>query len=147
MSPIDPGSELPTPCLLVDAARLRANVEAMAAHARRLQVGLRPHAKTHKSPAIARMQRDAGAQGLTVATVAEAEVFADAGFTDLFIAYPLWVDPARGRRLEALREKARLIVGIDSAESARALAAQAPGTSVLVEVDCGQHRSGVLPRA
>ncbi|HET7387028.1 MAG TPA: alanine racemase [Nocardioidaceae bacterium] len=145
MSQSDVGSDLPTPCLIIDVSRLRANVEAMAAHARRIGTALRPHAKTHKSPAIAALQRGAGAQGLTVATVSEAEVFASAGFTDLFIAYPVWVDRDRGRRLAALRERARVIMGIDSAESARALAAQLPGTSVLVEVDSGHHRSGVLP--
>ena len=135
----------PTPHLLVDADVLDANIAAMAAHADRLGVVLRPHAKTHKTPEIARLQLAAGATGLTVATVAEAEVFADAGFDDLFLAYPLWVDPAKGERLRALASAARLRLGVDSVEGARALAAQAPGTAVLVEVDSGQHRSGVAP--
>ncbi len=136
---------LATPCLLVDGDRLDANIEAMAATADRLGVALRPHAKTHKCPEIARRQVAAGAAGLTVATVSEAEVFAAAGFDDLFIAYPLWVDPGKGGRLRRLRELASLTLGVDSAEGARTLAAQLPGARVLVEVDSGHHRSGVPP--
>lgn len=138
--------DLPTPCLLVDLDRLEVNVAAMAARARDLGVALRPHAKTHKSVEVARLQLDAGAAGLTVATVGEAEVFARAGVDDLFVAYPLWVDPAKGARLRALRDAGvALTLGTDSAEGARALAAQLPGATVLVEVDSGHHRSGVAP--
>jgi D-serine deaminase-like pyridoxal phosphate-dependent protein len=135
----------PTPYLLVDADVLRGNVDAMAAHARDLGLALRPHAKTHKSVEVARLQLAAGAVGLTVATVSEAEVLVDAGCLDLFVAYPLWVDGARGARLRALAERATVAVGVDSVEGARALAAQGPGTAVLVEVDSGQHRTGVRP--
>ena len=103
----------PTPHLVVDADVLDANVAAMAAFARDHGLVLRPHAKTHKSPDVARLQLDAGAVGLTVATVSEAEVFADAGCTDLFLAYPLWVDAARGARVRALTERVRLTVGVD----------------------------------
>ncbi len=137
----------PTPYLLVDADVLAANVSAMAGFARDRGLALRPHAKTHKSPHVARLQLEAGAAGLTVATVAEAEIFADAGCTDLFVAYPLWADAAKGARLRALSDRVALSVGVDSVEGARALAAQAPGVPVLVEVDCGHHRSGVTPAA
>ncbi len=138
-------NHLSTPCLLVDETRLQANIDAMAETAQRLGVALRPHAKTHKCPQIARRQLAAGAVGLTVATVAEAEVFARHGADDLFIAYPLWVDPTKGDRLRQLREAARLTIGIDSPEGARTLAAQLPHARVLVEVDSGHHRSGVAP--
>ena len=143
------GADLSTPALLVDRDLLDRNIADMAELAGRTGVSLRPHVKTHKSPAIARLQMDAGASGLTVATVSEAEVFAAAGFTDLFIAYPLWVDPAKGRRLRALAEAASLTVGVDSPEAAHALGAQL-GTAtrrvrLLVEVDSGHHRSGVAP--
>ncbi len=140
---------LATPCLLVDLDRLEANVRAMASLAGRRGLALRPHAKTHKCVEIARLQRDAGAAGLTVATVGEAEVFAEAGFDDLFIGYPIWASPAIGERLRRLTETARLRIGIDSPEGARALAAQLgpvrDRVGVLVEVDSGQHRSGVAP--
>lgn len=132
----------PTPFLLADHGVLASNVTAMAGLARSLGLALRPHAKTHKCAEVARLQLDAGASGLTVATVSEAEAFAEAGVTDLFVAYPLWVDAARGSRLRALAERATVTVGVDSVDGARALAAQVPGASVLVEVDCGQHRSG-----
>ena len=143
--------ELATPSLVVDLDVLEQNVEEMALRCRELGIALRPHAKTHKSPDLARLQLDAGAAGLTVATVSEAQVFAAAGFTDLFIAYPLWVDPEKGRRLRALADTATVAVGVDSAEGARALAAQLghhrDRVSVLVEVDSGHHRSGVDPEA
>src|SRR5690349_18291051 len=112
-----------TPYLLVDAHVLQRNITEMAAVAAHRGIALRPHAKTHKTIQIARLQRDAGAVGLTVATVAEAEVFAAQGFTDLFLAYPLWVDAAKAARLRALLDTCDLTVGIDSPDGARALAA------------------------
>jgi D-serine deaminase-like pyridoxal phosphate-dependent protein len=137
----------PTPFLLVDADVLEANVTAMSVFARERDLALRPHAKTHKSPSVAALQSAAGATGLTVATVGEAEIFVDAGVEDVFLAYPIWVDAAKGARLRALSARARLTLGIDSVEGARALAAQLRGARVLVEVDCGQHRSGIDPTA
>ena len=140
---------LPTPCLVVDAEVLDLNLAGMARFGADRELALRPHAKTHKSPDLARRQVSAGAVGLTVATVAEAEIFADAGFEDLFIAYPLWVDAAKGRRLRRLLESSRLTIGVDSVEGAQALAAQlgddARRVAVLLEVDSGHHRSGVAP--
>jgi len=137
--------ELVTPCLVVDLDALEANITAMAGLAARLGVDLRPHAKTHKCLPIAARQLAGGAVGLTVATVAEAEVFAEV-CTDLFIAYPLWVDAARGRRLRELSERVRLGVGVDSVAAVEMLAAhRLPGVDVLVEVDSGQHRTGVGP--
>jgi D-serine deaminase-like pyridoxal phosphate-dependent protein len=134
-----------TPALLVDVDRLDANIAGMAALAARAGFALRPHAKTHKCLPIAAKQLAAGAVGLTVATVAEAEVFAG-HCDDLFIAYPLWVDADRGRRLRGLRERVRLAVGVDSAESAATLARHAgAGLDVLVEIDSGHHRTGVAP--
>ena len=140
-----PHTDLPTPYLLVDEDLVAANVADLAAFAGRRGLAVRPHAKTHKCAEVARLQVAAGARGLTVATVSEAERFADAGFTSFFLAYPLWVDAPKGVRLRALRERAEVVVGVDSSEGARTLAAQAPGTTVLVEVDSGQHRSGVRP--
>jgi len=132
-----------TPYLLLDRDLLTANVEAMARSAAGQGLALRPHAKTHKCAEIARLQLDAGATGLTVATVSEAEIFADSGVSDLFVGYPLWVDPDKGARLRDLAARVTMTVGVDSTEGGRALAAQVPGCRVLVEVDCGHHRSGV----
>lgn len=135
-----------TPALVVDTDVLDRNLTRMAESASARGLALRPHVKTHKCVEIARRQLDAGARGLTVATVSEAEVFADAGADDLFVAYPLWVDAARGARLRALAGRVRLTVGIESAAGARAVAAHAgAGTGVLVEIDSGHHRTGVPP--
>src|SRR3954452_10870692 len=136
-----------TPHLLVDLDVLDRNLDRTAALARAKGLALRPHAKTHKCPEIARRQLDRGAVGLTVATVAEAEVFAAAGFTDLFIAYPLWSVGPRARRLRALAERVALRVGVDSVEAVDLLTPVLAGTAaeLVVEVDSGQHRSGVRP--
>ncbi|MFW0796098.1 alanine racemase [Gordonia sp. CPCC 205515] len=140
-----------TPFLAVDTARLDRNLATVAERVRAAGLDLRPHAKTHKCAEIAARQIDSGATGLTVATIGEAEAFAAAspGRADLFIAYPLWVTPGKGARLRALAERAALRVAVDSAAGARQLAAELhdTGVTVLVEVDSGQHRTGVAPAA
>ena len=90
----------------------------MAERARAARVNLRPHAKTHKVPEIGRMQLALGASGLSLAKVGEAEVFAEAGFEDVFLAYPT-VGGARARRLLALSDRVRISAGADSVEGAR----------------------------
>src|SRR6266446_6877565 len=90
--------DLATPFLYVDLDRMNRNIEAMAAATRDLGVRLRPHAKTHKVPEIAHLQIAAGAAGITVAKISEAEVFADAGIDDVFVAYEV-VAPVQLRRL------------------------------------------------
>jgi D-serine deaminase-like pyridoxal phosphate-dependent protein len=141
--------ELPTPSVLVDLDVLERNLAGMAARARDAGVGLRPHVKTHKCLEIARLQVAAGAVGLAVAKVGEAEVFARAGFDDIFLAYPI-VGEDKGRRLLALSDRARLAVGADSVEAARTLAApfgEAGRTlDVLLKVDVGYGRVGVRPQ-
>ncbi|ALG84200.1 alanine racemase [Gordonia phthalatica] len=136
-----------TPYLFVDVDRLERNVQSMASWAADHDVVLRPHAKTHKCAEIAQRQLEAGAVGLTVATIGEAETFAEAGVVDLFIAYPLWLSGSRAHRLRTLAGRVRVSVGIDSADGARRLAAGLTDTDVrvLVEVDSGMHRSGVSP--
>nr|MDQ6907935.1 alanine racemase [Chloroflexota bacterium] len=90
--------ELDTPSVIVDLDVLERNIAEMAAVATAEGVQLRPHIKTHKSPQIARMQRDAGAVGITCAKLGEAEAMADGGMTDIFICYPL-VTEQKARRL------------------------------------------------
>src|SRR5215831_18769636 len=113
---------LSTPAVVVDLDVLERNVRRMAARAEEAGVRLRPHAKTHKCPEIAALQRAAGAWGLSLAKVGEAEVFVDAGFDDVFVAYPV-VGEDKARLLLALSERARLAVGVDSLEGAESLAA------------------------
>jgi D-serine deaminase-like pyridoxal phosphate-dependent protein len=138
--------DLETPAVVVDAGRLERNLARMAAVAEAAGVALRPHAKTHKCAQIARRQLSHGAAGLTVATLAEAELFAGDGCPSVFIAYPLWAGSGdRGVRLAALREQTDLRVGVDSVAAASRLADAVPGLPVLIEIDSGHHRSGVLP--
>jgi D-serine deaminase-like pyridoxal phosphate-dependent protein len=139
---------LDTPFLVVDRLVLERNLAASAGRARARGVDWRPHAKTHKSIAIGRRQLAHGAVGLTLATVGEAEVFAAAGFDDLFLAYPVWAVGPRADRLRALAGSIRLRVGVDSVAGADQLAAAVRGAplEVVVEVDSGHHRTGVHPR-
>lgn len=132
-----------TPRLVVDVDVMQANLERTAALAVRRGFALRPHVKTHKTPEIARLQLTAGARGITVATIGEAEVFADAGCDDILIAYPLWIDESATARLRRLTETVRLSIGCDSLESVAALPRGV--AELLIEVDCGHHRSGVAP--
>ena len=140
--------ELPTPAVVVDLDVLEANIARMAERAAACGIRLRPHAKTHKSPEIGRMQIAAGARGLSLAKTGEAEVFADAGFDDLFLAFPV-VGADKGRRLLALADRVRLAVGADSLEGARTLAGPFRDAGrrldVMLKVDVGYHRVGVLP--
>ncbi len=137
--------DIETPALVVDRARLRSNVAAMADTARSKGVALRPHAKTHKSIHIANLQIGAGAVGLTVATLSEAAAFAEHGVDDLLIAYPIVPIDTKAGRFRDLLDRVTLRVGVDSAAGAAAIAAAAAGraVSVLIEIDSGQHRTGV----
>ena len=140
--------ETPTPALLVDRRALAANIEAMAERAASAGVVLRPHAKTHKSIAVASLQRESGASGLTVATVREAETFAAAGFDDLLITNPP-VGKWRVDRLVELARRARVRVALDAVAAVEDLdlACSAAGVEIgyLWEVDCGVGRFGTEP--
>ena len=139
-----------TPHLVVDLDVVKRNIDTMQARANKAGVALRPHVKTHKIPRLAQLQRDAGARGITVATIGEAEVFADAGFDDIFVAYPLWLDDAKAQRLVALSQRIRVSIGCDSIESARnsvrAMGSRAAERiSTVLELDSGHHRTGIRP--
>ena len=140
---------LDTPCLVVDLARVQANLERLQGALDARGVALRPHAKTHKSVRIGRMQLEAGARGLTVGTLGEAEVFAAAGLDDLFVAYPVSPLGPKGARLRDLHDAFPLVtVGVDSALGAKRLASAVVGARrplrVLVEIDPGNARTGVV---
>jgi D-serine deaminase-like pyridoxal phosphate-dependent protein len=139
---------LDTPVVVVDVDRLDHNITSWQARLDERGVGLRPHTKTSKCVEIIRRQAEAGAVGLTVATLGEAEVLADAGLDHFFQAYPLWAGlPERARRLRALHDRADVMVGVESVESARALGDAVRGADhplpVLIEIDPGLHRTGV----
>lgn len=149
--PIAVPVDIDTPAAVVDLRRLDRNLAAMQSLADDVGVALRPHAKTHKCTDLARRQLAAGAVGLTVATLSEAETFAAAGCRDVFVAYPIWAGGPRAARLRGLHERTTLSVGVDGVDAAAVLAAAVRGAArplrVLVEVDSGQRRSGVSPDA
>lgn len=135
-----------TPCLLVDETVLEENIRRMAELAGSLGVRLRPHVKTHKIPELAKRQLAAGAVGITVAKVGEAEVMAAAGIDDIFIAYPLVTPSKIARALDLARDR-RILFAVDSIEGARMLASaaveQGMRTEARLEIDTGMHRTGV----
>jgi len=126
--------ELDTPALYVDLDVLEHNIARMQDHARAWGVALRPHVKTHKIAEIAQMQLDAGAIGITVAKVGEAEVLPG---NDVLVAYPL-LKP-KVPRVKALAKTRRVKVAVDSVDAARDL----QSIDTLVEVDVGAGRCGV----
>ena len=139
---------LDTPQVVVDLDRVERNIARLQDEMDRRGIALRPHAKTHKSVGIARLQLDGGAAGITVGTIGEAEMFVAAGILDIFLAYPVWADGPKGARIRALHDAAPgLRIGVDSIAGARHLAAAIDATTsplvVLVEVDPGLHRTGL----
>ncbi|MBT3344821.1 MAG: DSD1 family PLP-dependent enzyme [Gemmatimonadetes bacterium] len=140
--------ELDTPVLLVDLDRFEANVQHMVKTCRRLGIDWRPHAKGHKSPAVARRLLDAGAIGITCAKLSEAEVFIGAGVDEILVANQL-ASPLKASRLARLQKQARVIGIVDCPEAvdllASAAAAEGVVVPVLIDVDTGMHRTGVIP--
>lgn len=139
---------LETPCIVIDMEKTKKNVAKMQEAADALCCRLRPHIKTHKMPLFARLQTAYGASGITCAKVSEAEVMADGGLEDIFIAYPMVGEFRIRRAIELSKRVKRLILAVDSMESALRLqeAAKAAGTvlEVRLEVDTGAKRTGVL---
>lgn len=145
-------TEIPTPAVLIESSTLARNIARMQKAVSDAGKSLRPHAKTHKSPVIARMQLGAGAVGICCAKLGEAEVFADAGVTDIRLPYPL--NPANADRVFALSDRVTLSFILDDVAVARAwseIATRRGRTlNVLIKVDVGFHRCGIdpaLPRA
>jgi D-serine deaminase-like pyridoxal phosphate-dependent protein len=138
--------ELETPVPVVDIDRLEANISRLQTYLNKHGIANRPHIKTHKIPEIAQMQMDAGAVGITCQKVSEAEVMAEAGFSDIFIPYNI-VGEQKLTRLMALAKRVTVSVTADSAYVIRGLSdsAQQAGITmtVLIECDTGAQRCGV----
>jgi len=145
-----PVTALPTPAALVDLATLDANIATMAAFFAEHPAVLRPHAKTHRAPAVARRQLAAGAVGVTCAKVGMAEAMVDGGVGDVFIANQV-VAPGAIARLCALGQRARVRVIADDAGNVAQLGAAATAAGitlpVLIEIDAGMGRCGTPPGA
>ncbi|PVG82003.1 amino-acid racemase [Nocardioides gansuensis] len=141
--------DTPMPIVLADV--MQRNIDRMQAFAAEHGLDVRPHVKTHKCIEVGRRQLEAGAVGITAGNVGEAEVFAGAGFDDIFLAYPVWPSGTKSERIRRLAQTARMRVGVDNAAAIDALA-EAMGEEpdrlqVVVEVDCGARRSGAPPEA
>ncbi len=142
-------ADLPTPSLILDLDALEFNIATMAEHAKANGVDLRPHAKTHKTPEIARRQLAAGALGVCCATIREAEAMAAAGIGGLLITGEI-VGPNKTARLVRLTKKLpETMSAVDSAQGAEWLseAAQAAKVTlnVMVDIDPLGRRTGIEP--
>ncbi|MGI9332333.1 MAG: DSD1 family PLP-dependent enzyme [Gammaproteobacteria bacterium] len=151
--PAEPGmalGEVDTPSLVVELGAVERNVARMAEATREAGVRLRPHAKTHKCGAIALAQMSAGAVGVCCQKVSEAAAMAAAGVTDVLVSNQI-VGQRKIERLADLARTTSVGVCVDDARNVAALgaAAQAAGVEleVLVEIDVGARRCGVLPGA
>jgi D-serine deaminase-like pyridoxal phosphate-dependent protein len=139
--------ELITPALVLDIDAAQRNIDHMASELKQLGAAtIRPHYKTHKSPDLARRQLQAGAAGLSMATVWEAAILAAAGMDDLFVVNTV-AHPAKLRVLAELAREHRVLVAADEAANAAALSAAAVTAGatlgIMVEVDTGMDRCGV----
>jgi len=143
-----PVSTLPTPVLVLDLDAMEHNLRSMAQWAGQAGVRLRPHAKTHKCAALAKLQIAAGAVGVCVQKLSEAQALADAGVDDIFISNQI-IDPNKLAGVAELARQVRLGIAVDSAlgvdRLAEAVRRQGVVIDVFVEVDIGQGRCGVPP--
>ena len=140
---------LRTPAVIIDRAKAIRNIERMQAGATARRIRLRPHAKTHKSPVVARWQIERGAVGICCAKLGEAEVFAEAGIADIRVPYP--INPANADRVMALLDRTRLSFIVDHPVVAKqwseVMSRAQREVDVLVKVDVGFHRCGIDPAA
>jgi D-serine deaminase-like pyridoxal phosphate-dependent protein len=146
----DPVAAIDTPALVIDLDAMERNIARMAGFARQHAIKLRPHAKTHKSAAIAKLQLAAGAVGVCVQKLDEAIALADGGVDNIYITNQI-VDAAKLARLAQLAGRVKLAQAVDSAlgveRLAQALKPTGHGIDVFVEIDVGHGRCGVAPTA
>jgi D-serine deaminase-like pyridoxal phosphate-dependent protein len=146
----DPLSAVDTPALVIDLDAMQRNLARMATFAAKHRMRLRPHAKMHKSAHIARLQIEAGAVGVCVQKVSEAEALAEGGVNDIFISNEV-IAEHKLARVAALARRVKLAIAVDSTlgveRLARALKAAGSTVEVFVEIDVGQGRCGVAPTA
>lgn len=140
--------ELDTPSLIIDKTIMMKNLHYMQDYADRQGVALRPHTKTHKTPAIAKIQRDLGCKGITVAKVGEAEVMAAEGLNDIFVANEV-VGIQKLERIRSLtRNGIKMSFGIDTPcqveDIQKVFAGEEKPVDVLIEIEVGENRSGII---
>lgn len=139
--------ELDTPSLLIDREIMLNNIHHMQSFANKYNVHLRPHTKTHKMPKLAKLQVEAGAKGIAVAKVGEAEVMAENGLDDIFIANQI-VGEQKLNRIKKLAETIDISFGVDNIEQIKMIEKVFSGANkpahVLIEIEVGENRSGVI---
>lgn len=139
--------EIDTPALVIDQDIMMKNIKDMQDYANQYNVHLRPHTKTHKMPYIAKLQEEVGAKGITVAKVGEAEVMAQHGLKDIFIANQI-VGEQKLRRIRKLAETIQISFGIDDLvhidQIEKVFAGANKKAQVLIEIEIGEKRSGVI---
>lgn len=140
--------KLETPCIVIELDKAKENIRQMQEIADRNRVSLRPHIKTHKMQKFANLQLKYGAVGITCAKVSEAEIMADGGINDIFIAYPMVGEFRVDRAIKLAQRIDRLILAVDSEECACKLNSSAKTSGITIEVrlevDTGAGRTGVL---
>lgn len=141
--------DLPTPSLLLDLDAFESNVARMAAHAKAAGIALRPHAKTHKCVEVAKRQVAAGALGVCVATIREAEAMAEGGIGGLLITSEMVGRDKIERLVRLTARHAGIMSVVDHAAHARELDAAAAAAklklNVLIDIDPGGRRTGIAP--
>lgn len=147
-APGSPLSDLDTPALVVDLDAAESNIQTLQAWGDRQGVGIRPHAKTHKSPAFGHKQMEAGAIGICCAKVGEAEAMVAGGLKEILIANEV-IGEFKIRRLASLAAQARVVTAVETEENAQELSrvAREMGVEigVIVEVNTGMNRCGTAP--
>ena len=140
--------DLDTPALLIDLSRMKKNIRDMQEKANTAGVHLRPHTKTHRTPALAFLQLEAGAHGIAVAKIGEAEVMAKSGIDDIFIA-SVTMGKQKIERLKKLAFQTKVMIGVDDEEQVMELSAVFTGErkpiDVLIEIETGEERTGLVP--
>lgn len=139
--------QIDTPAILIDYDIMMENLRFMQNKANKYHVNLRPHIKTHRTPELAKIQMNEGAHGITVAKVGEAEVMAEHGLNNIFIANEI-VGISKLERIRELNRKINIRIGVDSEYQIDQLEEvfrdEAKGIEVLIELEVGENRSGVI---
>lgn len=138
--------DVDTPSLLIDKDIMIENIEAMQKKADDYKLNFRPHTKTHKMPYLAKLQIEKGAKGIAVAKVDEAEVMAENGIDDIFIANEI-VGIEKLGKIKELSKKIKISFGVDSIEQidiVHRVFDSKYKADVLIEIEIGENRSGVI---
>lgn len=142
--------ELDTPSLLIDRDIMLDNLRFMQNYADEQNVVLRPHTKTHKMPDLAKMQYKLGARGITVAKVGEAEVMADNGLNDIFIANEI-VGEQKLQKIRKLMDFVNVSFAVDTPCQVKAAEKifkdYNKPAQILIEIEVGENRSGIIEEA